>query len=75
MVRFTNKAWDNIDEVHLKKVLNYPIQQKIEELERRCFKKALQRSKYKKGSMMWYLKDNALKELIVEKQNLINKLK
>jgi hypothetical protein len=74
-MRFTNNAWDNVNEPHLKKVLNYPIQQKIEELEKKCLKKALERSRFKKGHVMWRLIDEDLQELKREKQILINKLK
>jgi hypothetical protein len=67
--------WDNVNEEHLKKVHNYHLQPLIDKLEEKCFQKALERSRFKKGHVMWRLIDEDLQELKREKQNLINKLK
>jgi hypothetical protein len=67
--------WDNVNEEHLKKVHNYHLQPLIEELEKKCFAKALERSRFKKGHVMWSAIDDDLQELKREKQILINKLK
>jgi hypothetical protein len=74
-MRFTKNAWDNINETHLKKVLNYPILQKIETLNDKCFKLAMQRSKFRQGSMIWHKFDTELQELKNKKQLLINQIK
>ncbi len=67
--------WTNVNDEHLRKVQNYPIQQQIDELERKCFKKALERSTFKNGSMMWKLIDEDLKDLIEQKDDLKRRLK
>jgi len=74
MPRFTNKAWDNVYESHLKKVLNYPILQRIEELNSKCFKLAIARSKFRKQSIIWHKFDIEIQELKDKKQKLIDQV-
>ena len=75
MTRFTKLAWDNVYETHLKKVLNYPILQKIETLNDKCYKIAMARSKFRKGSMIWHKFDVEIQELKNQKELLINQIK
>ena len=74
-MRFTNNAWDNIYETHLKNVLNHPVLQKIESLNDKCFKIAIARSKFRKESMIWHKFDVELQDLKNQKQLLINQIK
>jgi len=75
MGRFTNKAWDNVNESHLTKVINFRTSLQIENLEEQMRVIAIFRSKHLKGSLMWSLHNDNLKMKEVERKNLINKLK
>lgn len=75
MGRFTNKAWDNINETHLKKVINYRTKLRIEELTEEMRVTAILRATKQRGSMMWSLHNDWLKHLEIERKNLTNKLK
>lgn len=54
---------------------NYQKFTELEELEKQCFKKALERSRFKKGHVMWRLLNEDLQLLIQEKDKLKTQLK
>jgi hypothetical protein len=74
-MRFTNNAWDNVNESHLTKVVNYRTSLQIENLEEQMRVISLFRAVHLKGSLLWKLYNDDLKQKEVERKNLINKLK